>query len=103
METIATPRPVLRLNRRFTSLSLGPTLFTRRGQQPLLFRCPKGCVVGEISDFKDVVITYSAMAIALRCSRIVFASRQEGRQAVRLQLLLHLRQLSGSSTFVLFL
>ena len=55
MKTMATPRLVLRLNHHSNSLSLRLTLSTRREQQPLLFRSPKGCVVGEIFDFKHVV------------------------------------------------
>jgi hypothetical protein len=54
-ETIATPRPVSRLNHQFNLLSLGPTSSKRRGQQPLLFRSSKGYMVVEVFDFKDVV------------------------------------------------
>jgi len=61
MKTMATPRPVLRLNHNSNSLSLGPTSSARRGQQPLLFRSSKGCVVVETIDFKDVVIIHEIM------------------------------------------
>jgi hypothetical protein len=64
MKTMATPRPVLRLNHNPNSLSLGPTSCTRRGQQPLLFKSSKSCVVVERIDFKDVVIIHEIMLMS---------------------------------------
>jgi hypothetical protein len=54
MKTLATPRPVLRLNHQLNSLSLTPTSSTRRGLQPPSIRSSKGCVVKEMIDYKDV-------------------------------------------------
>jgi hypothetical protein len=70
MKTMARPRPVLRLNHQLDSLPLTPTLSAQSGQQPLLFRYSKRCVVVEIFDFKDVVfddimLTSAAVYLAI--------------------------------------
>jgi hypothetical protein len=78
MKTMATPRPVLQLNHHSNSLSLWPTLSTRRGQQPLLFRSSKVDVIVEIIDIKDVGIIHEIM---LTSAAVYHKHRQTTKQS----------------------